>query len=188
MLPCSSPESSLLPRDSFPTEACPCWPGRPLLLPSPCSLQGPRLAVHSAGRGGCGALWPRGEPALAMLVRVPSRASWMGIAAAEPLFHLPLMAQQPKMGLGRSKGSLLWHKRQGRPALDPGHGLGPLSSLTSLCLLAPHSLSWHCRALVSPWSPQVHLCLWDTPPWIVTQCMRHHSLPPQAYMLCLEIA
>ena len=65
------------------------WPATPDSL----SLQGPRLAVHSAERGGCGALWPRGEPALAMLVRVLSRASWMGITAAEPLFQLPLMAQ-----------------------------------------------------------------------------------------------
>lgn len=33
------------------------------------------------------------------------------------------------------------------------------SSLRCLCLLAPHSLPWHCGALVSLWDARV--CLWD---------------------------
>lgn len=35
------------------------------------------------------------------------------------------------------------------------------SSLTCLCLLAPHSLPWCCGALVSLWAARVHL--WATP-------------------------
>ena len=61
------------------------------------------------------------------------------------------------------------------------------SSLVSLCLLAPHSLSWHCRALISPWCPQVHLFLQKTPPWTVTHFMRCHSLPAHTHILSLEI-
>ena len=61
------------------------WPAVPASL----SMLGPKLAVHSAEQGGCGALWPRGEPALAMLVGVGSRPSQKGITAAEPLSIFP---------------------------------------------------------------------------------------------------
>ena len=63
----------------------------------------------------------------------------------------------------------------------------PLSSLWSYCLLAPHGLFWHCRALVSPWSPQVCLFLQDTPPRKVTNFRRCNSLPSQTNIVFVEI-
>ena len=74
----------------------------------------------SAERGGCGAPGPWGDPALAMLVRVGSRASQRGSQLLSP-FPSSLMAQKTRTVLGRTMVCLQWHKGQGRAALGPAH-------------------------------------------------------------------
>ncbi|KAK2510383.1 hypothetical protein Q9233_017796 [Columba guinea] len=106
----------------------------------PIAGKGPELAMLLCRARGCGALGPWADSALATLVGLGNRASWMRITAAEPLPSSQL-AQEPRTRLGRTMGYLSWHQGQGRA--EPRRCPETFSSLTSFGILAPHSLSWH---------------------------------------------
>ncbi|KAK2512291.1 hypothetical protein Q9233_016367 [Columba guinea] len=69
----------------------------------PIAGKGPELAMLLCRARGCGALGPWADSALATLVGLGNRASWMRIIAAEPLPSSQL-AQEPRTRLGRTMG------------------------------------------------------------------------------------